>query len=142
MYYRIWIKDFAVRADPLYQLTRSKNHIFEWEQEQQEAMDDLKQALITAPAMKPIDYEASGKIVLLVDSSLIGWGAILQQEDDSDTKQWHLSRYENGLWTPAEQKYDGANLKCRGLLKALKKLQYYLYGVRFLVEIDAKTLVH
>jgi len=27
-------------------------------------------------------------------------------------------------------------------LKALKKLRMYLYGVRFLVEIDAKTLVH
>ena len=40
-------------------------------------MDDLNQVLITAPALKPIDYEASGKIVLLVDSSLIGWGAIL-----------------------------------------------------------------
>jgi len=27
-------------------------------------------------------------------------------------------------------------------LKALKKLRMYLYGDRFLVEIDAKTLVH
>src|SRR5258705_3766701 len=105
-------------------------------------MDDLKQALIKAPALKPIDYEASGKIVLSVDSSLIGWGAILQQEDDLDAKQRHPSKYENGLWTPAEKKYDGGKLECRGLLKALKKLRYYLYGVRFLVEIDAKTLVH
>ena len=62
VYYRIWIKDFAVRADPLYQLTRSKNQTFEWGQEQQEAMDDLKQALIMAPALKPINYEASGKL--------------------------------------------------------------------------------
>ena len=91
-------------------------------------------------ALKPIDYEASGKIVLSVDSSVIGWGAILQQEDDAE--QWHPSRYENGLWTPAERKYDGGKLECRGLLKALKKLLYYLYGVRFFVEIDTKTLVH
>ena len=96
VYYRIWIRDFAVRADPLYQLTRGKDkrgtdnsRVFEWGPKQQEAMDDLQQALITAPALKPIDYEASGKIVLSVDSSLIGWGAILQQEDD--TKQRHPS---------------------------------------------------
>ena len=43
---------------------------------------------------------------------------------------------------PAERQYDGGKLQCRGLLKALKKLRYYLYGVQFLVEIDAKTLVH
>ena len=143
VYYRIWIKDFAIRANPLYQLTYGKDRAFEWGSEQQEAMNDLKQALIIAPALKPIDYEGnSGKIVLSVDSSLIGWGAILQQEDDLDAKQRHPSRYENGLWTPAEKKYDGGKLECRGLLKALKKLRYYLYGVRFLVEIDAKTLVH
>src|SRR5258706_16456811 len=99
-------------------------------------MDDVKQALIEAPALKLIDYEASGKIVLSVDSSLIGWGAILQQEEDLDAKQRHPSQYENGLWTLAERKYDGGKLECHGLLKALKKLRYYLYGVHFLVEID------
>ena len=81
IYYQIWIRDFAVQADPLCQLTCGKkdnSRVFEWGPKQQESMDNLKQALITAPALKPIDYEASGKIVLVVDSSLIGWGAILQ----------------------------------------------------------------
>ena len=31
---------------------------------------------------------------------------------------------------------------CSVLLKALKKLRVYLYGVRFVVEIDARTFVH
>ena len=42
----------------------------------------------------------------------------------------------------AEKKYDSGKLECRGLLCALKKLHFYLYGIRFLVEIDAKTLVY
>ena len=42
----------------------------------------------------------------------------------------------------AERKYDSGKLECRGLLKALKKLRYYLYGVQFLEEINTKTLVH
>ena len=46
------------------------------------------------------------------------------------------------IWTDAEKKSDAGKLECRGLLKALKKLRMYLYGVRFLVEIGAKTLVH
>ena len=78
--------------------------------------------------------------MLSVDSSLIGWGAILQQEDD--IIQWHPSQYENGLWSLVERKYASGKLEWRGLLKALKKLRYYLYRVRFLVEIYIKTLVH
>ena len=58
IYYRIWIRDFTVRADPLYQLMCGKNNsqVFEWGPEQQDAMDELKRVLIQAPALKPIDY--------------------------------------------------------------------------------------
>ena len=51
-------------------------------------------------------------------------------------------RYESGLWTPAETRYDAVKLKCRGLLCTLKKFRYYLYVVQFLIEIDVRTLVH
>ena len=43
---------------------------------------------------------------------------------------------------PAETRYDVVKLECRGLLCALKKFRYYLDGVQFLVEIDARMLVH
>jgi len=110
-------------------------------EEQEEAMDTLKRALTTAPALKPIDYHAVGTIFLSIDSLNIGWGAILQQEKESTNKH-HPARFESGVWNEAEKKYDGGKLECRGLLKALKKLRVYLYGVRFVMEIDARTLVH
>jgi len=53
-----------------------------------------------------------------------------------------LARFESGIWREAEKKYDAGKLECHRLLKALKKLRVYLYGVIFLVEIDANTLVH
>ena len=105
-------------------------------------MDDLKKALTHALALRLLDYQAEGKIILSVDSSLLGWGAILQQEEELNSKKRHLSRYENGPWSPIEKKYDSGKLECRGLLCALNKLRFYLYGIWFLVEIDAKTLVH
>jgi len=76
VYYRIWIKDFSTIAEPLFRLSR-KDVEFYWLKEQQTAMDELKKALTSAPALNPIDYESEGKIVLSVDSSLAGWGAIL-----------------------------------------------------------------
>ena len=51
-------------------------------------------------------------------------------------------RYESGLWTLAETRDDAVKLVCRGLLCALTKFLYYLYGVQFLIEIDACMLVH
>ena len=74
VFYQIWIRYFAVRANPLYLLTCGKNNsrVFEWGLEQQDAIDDLKRVLTQAPALKPIDYQEGRKIVLSVDSSLIG----------------------------------------------------------------------
>ena len=106
VYYRVWIKDFAMRADPLYELTRGKKQVFYWGEDQQATMDDLKNALTHAPTLRPLDYQAEGKIILSVDSSLLGWRAILQQEEELNSKKRHPSRYENGLWSPAEKKYD------------------------------------
>ena len=51
-------------------------------------------------------------------------------------------RYESGVWTTAEKTYDAGKRECRALLRALKKLRVWLYGIRFVVEIDTKTLLH
>ena len=108
-------------------------------------MDRPKQALISAPALKKLVYSPKedgfvGRVVLGVDACGLGFGAILQQEDRSGKR--HPVRYKSGLWMLAESRYDAVKLECRRLLRALKKFRYYLYGVRFLVEIDAHTLVH
>src|SRR5205085_5906721 len=109
------------------------------------AMDALKRSLVTPPALRPIIYQAQGmnqvgRIILSVDASLIGYGAILQQEGEAGKR--HPARYESWLWTETERRYDAGKLECRGLLRAMKKFRHYLYGVHFLVETDAQTLVH
>jgi RNase H-like domain found in reverse transcriptase len=38
-------------------------------------------------------------------------------------------------------KYDAVKLECRGLLKALKKLRFWLYRRHFCIETDAQMLV-
>jgi len=76
VYYRIWIKYFSTNAEPLFCLSR-KDVEFYWLEEQQIVMDELKKALSSALALNPIDYKSEGKIVLSVDPSLVGRGAIL-----------------------------------------------------------------
>lgn len=138
MYYRLWIKDFALISAPIYRLLR-KNVKFEWGVDQQEAMDLLKMTLTSPPALISLDYkESAGPIILAADSSLHGWGAVLMQELKGKR---HPARYESGVWSSSEQKYDATKRECRGVLKALKKFRHYLYGVRFILETDASVLV-
>jgi hypothetical protein len=140
VYYRIFIANFSVIAAPIFKLF-SKNARFKWTDDCQHAMDQLKTSITTAPVLVKLDFSLSAlPIVLNVDASTtVGWGAVLSQiQTDGHIKP---SRFESGIWNGAELKYDALKLECRGLLKALKKLRFWLFGRHFLVETDSQSLV-
>ncbi len=102
-------------------------------------MDLLKLALNTPPALVSLDYtEGAGDIILAVDASLEGWGGVLMQLAQ---EKKHPSRYESRIWSSAEKKYDATKQECQGVLKALKKVRYWLYWVKFILETDASVLI-
>ena len=77
VYYRIWIQSFATVSAPIYGLLK-RGVPFHWGTEQEEAMESLKEALTTAPALMPINYEpGAGTIIAAFDASGTGWGAVL-----------------------------------------------------------------
>ena len=95
VYYRIWIKNFSVIVEPIYYLFK-KGVSWNWGLEQDLAMSALKTALTNAPALVKIVYaDGAGEIILAVDASLEGWGAVLMQLDALG--KWHPSRYKSGL---------------------------------------------
>lgn len=139
VYYRIWIEGFSIIAQPIFFLFK-KDVPFVWGIPQRIAMETLKEALTTAPALMPLQYgEGAGEIIYGSDASLEGWGGHLDQVGPDGKR--HPSRYLSGLWSDCEKKYDAGKRECRGLLKGLKKVRQYLYGVHFIIELDAKTLV-
>ena len=115
VYYRAWIKDFSVMAEPIFRLflpshviskappekkRKRKEVEFVWGAKQEKAMEKLKTALSSAPALKPLVYTPEGngfvgRIVLGVDACGLGFGAILQQEDRESRS--HTVSYESGL---------------------------------------------
>ena len=52
---RIWVKDFVRCTKPLIILTKKDTDFF-WGLDQKTSLEDLKQAIITAPCLQPIDY--------------------------------------------------------------------------------------
>jgi RNase H-like domain found in reverse transcriptase/Integrase zinc binding domain/Reverse transcriptase (RNA-dependent DNA polymerase) len=140
VYYRMFIVGFSIIAAPIFQLFR-KGKRYEWTVDCQLAMDALKQAITSAPVLVTLDFSAAAlSIFLNVDASTtIGWGAVLsQQQSDGSIRP---ARFESGVWSDVERKYDALKLECRGLLKSLKKLRFWLYGRYFTVLTDSQTLV-
>jgi hypothetical protein len=81
---RIFIKDYAQRANALTRLTR-RNVEFVWGPDQVKAFEDLKQAVTTAPVLSALDYDSGQTVYLSVDSSTTAVGWILSQ-DSNDGK--------------------------------------------------------
>src|SRR5437660_895247 len=93
VYYWAWIKDFSIIAEPIFCLFHrghelagtdegskpGKGKNFDWAMEQERAMDQLKQALVSTPALKMLVYQPEedgfvGQIVLGVDTYGLGFG--------------------------------------------------------------------
>jgi hypothetical protein len=139
VYYCIWIEGFALIAAPLFILLK-KDVVFAWTTEAEGSMSALKRSLTKAPALVSIDYSEPMRLpIVLVDGSKQGWGAVMHQEDPKG--HWRPVRFESGVWSQLEWNWDSGKHECKALLLALKKFCPWLYGVHFIVETDAWTLV-
>ncbi|UYV65435.1 K02A2.6-like [Cordylochernes scorpioides] len=82
-YYRKFIKDFSLIADPLTSLIR-KNVQFIWTGKQEEAFQNLKKALMNPPILGHFDPNAA--TCIHTDASNIGLGATLIQNIGGEEK--------------------------------------------------------
>ncbi|KAK1825606.1 hypothetical protein QBC39DRAFT_404626 [Podospora conica] len=140
-FYRIWVEGYSILVFPLNDLLK-KDRKWEWTVNEQTVMEILKYRLTTKPCLATVIYDDPryGAIFLMVDASLEGWGAVLEQIGPD--KKRHPCRFESGVWKGAEKTYDATKRELRGMLCALRANRRYLYGIHFTIETDALVLVH
>ena len=137
---RIFIKNFAHRAHALTILTR-KDYPFVFGPEQIAAQEDLKQALLDSPALRPIDYSSPSPVILAVDTSHIAVGYQLCQCDPDDPKKRYFSRFGSITLNDRESRFSQPKLELYGLYRAFGAMRMYLIGVRnLIVEVDARYI--
>ena len=137
---RIFIKNFAKRANPLVNLTR-KDVPFEFGEAQTQAVDDLRQALFASPALRPLDYESDAPVILGVDTSYIAVGYLLCQQDPTNAKVRYYNRFGSITLNDRESRFSQPKLELYGLFRALRALKFWLIGLRnFVVEVDARYI--
>src|SRR5713226_4601894 len=137
---RIFIRNFAHRAHHLNVLTR-KQYPFVFGPEQIIAQEDLKQALLDSPALRPIDYNSPSPVILAVDTSPIAIGFHLCQCDPDDPRKWYYARFGSITLNDRESRFSQPKLELYGLFRTLRTLKLYLIGVRnLIVEVDARYI--
>ncbi|KAK1427604.1 hypothetical protein QVD17_16293 [Tagetes erecta] len=131
-YYRRFIKNFSRIAVPLTKLTR-KNVTFKWGPEQVEAFKTLKEKLTNAPILAI--PEGNEDFVVFCDASYTGFGCVLMQRDK-------VIAYASRQLKVNEIGYPTHDLELGAIIFALKLWRHYLYGARFIIYSDHKSLKH
>jgi hypothetical protein len=136
-YYRRFIISYAKVATPLTELLKRETD-FVWTDRRQQAFEELKKALTTAPILSPPDWEQEFHVIL--DAS--GWclGAILWQcgEDRREKPIYYASRQ----MSPAERNYTTTEREALAVVYACKKFRHYLLGYRIVFHTDHNSLKH
>ena len=135
-YYRQYIPKFADVAVPLTDLTKKgMPNMIVWNASQEQAFQDLKQALASKSILKMPDF--SRIFIVQTDASETGVGAALLQEYD-DGK--FCVEYASKKLLPRETRYSTIEKECLAVVWAIKKFAKYLYGKEFLLETDHEPL--
>lgn len=133
-YYRRFIADFSKISQKLTKLLR-KDVVFKWEEEQQEAFDILRRALMTEPILQYPDFDK--EFYLTTDASNFAIGAILSQmHGDKLLPIAYASRTLN----KAEGNYSTTEKECLAIVWSVNNFRPYLYGQKFIIQTDHKPL--
>ena len=137
--FRMFIKDYAKIAAPINKLTQRCK--FEWGEQQQSSMAQLKKSLAKSAPLKPIDYESDGAVILSVDTSWMAVGFGIFQEVPGDPKQRTCAKLGSITLNEREARFSQPKRELYGLMRSLQANKYWLVGCRkLIVETDAKYL--
>lgn len=130
-----FIPRLSTRTEPLRQFIRGDVAIFGKTQE--DAFNDLREEL-SKNVRRLGFYDPKDTTELFVDASPVGLGAVLVQRDTSNIPRI-VSFASKGL-TTSERKYPQTQREALAVVWAVERFYLYLFGIKFTVFTDHKTL--
>ena len=129
-YYRRFIQDFSKLAKPMTRLTQ-KGVKFEWNETCEQSFQELKKRLTSAPVL--IIPERDVGYTVYCDASKERLGSVLMQNGK-------VVAYGSRQLKNHEKNYPTHDLELAALVYALKTWRHYLYGEKFEIFTDHKSL--
>ena len=104
-------------------------------------MQALKDGCKVVKALRPLDYENEGNIVLAVDTSYIAVGYYIYQERAENPKEKIYARFGSIPLNKREANFSQPKRELFGLMRTLDACKHWLIGARKLVvETDASYI--
>ena len=119
-------------------LARNKPDKLAWGQRQQEAFDNLKQALISRPILRPPDMSKDMK--LYTDASKQSISGVLMQFDDVNQCDYVIA-YASRKLLSRETRYSTIELELMAIVFALTHFHHWTYGKKTHVYSDHRPLM-
>lgn len=133
-FYRQFIPDCAELQAPLTKLLK-KGQSWSWGPEQEHALRRLVSVLADTAELQLPDLNR--EFVIQTDASDLGLGAVLLQEHGGVLRP---VAFASRSLTPAEKNYSVTEKECLAIVFALRKFDYYVDGVPFVMETDHMAL--
>ena len=135
---RLFIRNFTQQAHHLVKLTQ-KGTKWEFGQKQIDAMNNLKDALLNSPALRPINYKSEAPVILSVDTSHIAVGYLLAQCDPKNPRLRYYARFGSIMLNDRESRFSQAKLELYGLYHTLRALKPLLMSTLHSPTYSART---
>ncbi|KAL2252726.1 UNVERIFIED_CONTAM: Transposon Tf2-11 polyprotein [Sesamum indicum] len=129
-YYRRFVEGFSIIAGPLTKLLR-KGVEFQWTEQCQQSFDELKKRLTSNPIL--VLPSGSGGYIVYTDASKRGLGCVLMQNGK-------VIAYASRQLRNHELNYPTHDLELAAIVHALMIWRHYLYGEKFQILTDHKSL--
>ena len=135
-YLRKFIPHFADKMALLYALLKL-NSKWKWDSTEQMAFEQIREAMSSDTTLG--HYSCTRDVVLQVDSSGKGLGAVMLQPDEND--QLRPIAYTSRVLTPPEKNYSQIEREALALVFGAEKCRQYLLGRSFILRTDHKPLL-
>ncbi|XP_041971651.1 uncharacterized protein K02A2.6-like [Aricia agestis] len=137
-YYRSFVPDASSILSPLYNLLHKKTE-WVWSVEHDQAFTNIKKILTSEQVLAHFDPRA--KLVLTVDASPTGLGAILSQFCHGSVER--PIAFASRTLTSAEKKYSQIQKEATAIIFGVRRFHQYLYGRAepFILRTDHKPLL-
>ncbi|XP_043212657.1 uncharacterized protein K02A2.6-like [Amphibalanus amphitrite] len=136
MYYSKFMNNLASVAAPLYRLLKT-GQPWRWGRAEDTAFARTKQLLVQAPCLA--HYDGTLPLVLSVDASPYGLGAVLSEVDCSGMER--PVAYASRSLAAAETNYSQLDKEGLAVVFGVKKFHQFLCGRHFTVQTDHKPLL-
>jgi hypothetical protein len=137
-YYRKFIKNFSIRASPLFKLLK-KNNNYNWNNDCTLAFEDLRNCLLKDPILAFPDFNRP--FIIRTDASIKGIGGVLLQREED--KLEHPIYCVSRSLKPAEENYSITDLEGLAVIYSLKKFREYIVSNKQITTVitDHKPLL-